>query len=177
MPFVFAKDALPGEALYGLKKAEEAVKYKLMASGEQKSVAQLENVRSRLNELDKITNQSENQGKKLAAGIKETKQALSRASRELVNVPQNQRAELVAKIVGQITAIEEKTNAAIMDTDEKEYQELYKFFIENEIKELEEREANLSQEQKDLLIKTKELFEQGEYSEAMEAIYQIQPNN
>ncbi len=64
-----------------------------------------------------------------------------------------------------------------MDTDEKEYQELYKFFVENEIKEFEEREESLSQEQKELLIKTKELFEQGKYSEAMEAIYQIQPNN
>lgn len=177
MPFVFAKDALPGEALYGLKKAEEAVKYALMASGEQKSVAQLEHVQSRLNELDKITEQSQNQGKKLAAGIKETKQALTQASKELANVPESQRAEMVAKIVGQITAIEEKTNAAIMDTDEKEYQELYKFFVENEIKELEEREANLSQEQKDLLIETKRLFNEEKYSEAMEAIYQIQPNN
>jgi len=175
MPFVFAKDALPGETLYGFKKAGETIKYALTASGGgQKSMAQLE---SRLNELDKITEQSENQGKKLAAGIKETKQALTRASQELANVPENQKAELVAKIVNQIAAIEKKTNAAIMDIDEEEYQELYKFFVENEIKEFEKREDSLSQEQKDLLIETKELFEQGKYSEAMEAIYQIQPNN
>ena len=174
MPFVFAKDALPGEALYGFKKAGETVKYALTASAGQKSMAQLE---TRLNELDKITGQSQNQGKKLAAGIKETKQALTRATQELANVPEDQKAELVAKIVNQIAAIEKKTNAAIMDTDEEEYQELYKFFVENEIKEFEEREESLSQEQKDLLIKTKELLEQGKYSEAMEVIYQIQPNN
>ncbi|MDD5696695.1 MAG: hypothetical protein PHO90_01815 [Candidatus Pacebacteria bacterium] len=174
MPFVFAKDALPGEALYGFKKAGETIKYALVASGEQKSVAQLE---TRLDELDKITGQSQNQGKKLAAGIKETKQALTRASQELAKVPEEQRAELVAKIVNQIAAIEQKTNAAIMDTEEKEYQELYKFFVENEIKEFEKREESLSQEQKDLLIETKKLFEEGKYSEAMEVMYQIQPNN
>lgn len=174
-PFVFAKDALPGELLYGFKKAEESVRYALIVPKEQKSVAQLE---TRLNELDKISaEQGQNQGKKLAAGIKETKQALTNASQDLANVPESQRAELVTKIVKQITAIEEKTNAAIIAPEEKEYQDIYRFFVANEIKELEQKEANLSQEQKDYFVKAKELFNQEKYSEAMEALYQIQPEN
>jgi len=35
----------------------------------------------------------------------------------------------------------------------------------------------LNQEQKDSLSKAKELFDQEKYSEAMEALYQIQPEN
>ncbi len=175
MPFAFAKDALPGELLYGFKKVNESIKYAFIVSEDQKSVAQLE---TRLNELDKISAEpGQNQGKKLAAGIKETKQALSKASQELAKVPESQRAELVTKIVNQISAIEEKTNAAIITTEEKEYQDIYKFFIANEIKEIEAREANLNQEQKDSLSKAKELFDQEKYSEAMELLYQIQPNN
>jgi hypothetical protein len=173
VPFFFAQDALPGEALYKYKKLGEAIQYTFK---QDKSVAQLEQVQSRLSELDKITKQSENQGYKLAAGIKETKEALNKATQELNNVPEAQKAELVAQIVTQITAIEKKTNAAIMDSD-KEYQELYKFFVENEIKELDAKQENLNKEQIVLLNKVKDLFEQEKYSEAMEVIYEIQPNN
>jgi hypothetical protein len=176
-PFFFAQDALPGESLYKFKKIGELIKYNFITSNEEKSIVQLEQVQSRLSELDKITEQSENQGKKLAAGIKETKQAISKATQELASVPEYKKAELVEKIVTQITAIEKKTNAAIMDSDEKEYQELYNFFVENEIKELELRQESLSEDQKEILLKVKELFEQGKYSEALEMIYQIQPNN
>jgi len=173
VPFFFAQDSLPGEALYKYKKIGEAIQYNFK---QDKSVAQLEQVQSRLSELDKITEQSENQGYKLAAGIKETKEALTKATQDLDKVPEAQKAELVEQIVTQITAIEKKTNAAIMDSDE-EYQELYKFFVENEIKELDSKKDNLSEEQLTLLTKVKDLFAQGKYSEAMEAIYEIQPNN
>lgn len=172
-PFIFAQNALPGERLYGLKKVGETVKY---AFEQDKSAVQIEKAQSRLNELDRITKQSENQGQKLAAGIKETKQALTKATKELSKVPESQKAEIAQKIITQITAIEKKTNAAIMDTD-KDYQDLYKFFVENEIKELEEKQENLNEEQLVLFLEAKDLIEQEKYSEALELIYEIQPNN
>ncbi|MDD5013081.1 MAG: hypothetical protein PHD93_01625 [Candidatus Pacebacteria bacterium] len=172
-PFIFAQNALPGEKLYTFKKIGETIKYSLQ---QDKSVAQLEQVQVKLGELDRITEQSENQGYKLAAGIKETKQALTKATKDLANVPEPQKAELVGQIVNQITAIEKKTNAAIMDTD-KEYQALYKFFVENEIKEIELRQESLSEEQLKIFNQVKDLFAEEKYSEALEMIYQIQPNN
>lgn len=172
-PFIFAQNALPGEKLYTFKKIGETIKYSLEKD---KSVAQLEQVQVKLGELDRITEQSENQGYKLAAGIKETKKALTKATKELANVPESQKAELVGQIVNQITAIEKKTNAAIMDTD-KEYQALYKFFVENEIKEIELRQESLSEEQLKIFNQAKDLFAEEKYSEALEMIYQIQPNN
>ncbi len=172
-PFIFAQNSLPGEKLYTFKKIGETVKYAFQSD---KSVAQLEQVQVKLGELDRITEQSENQGYKLAAGIKETKQALNKATKDLAKVPESQKAELVGQIVNQITAIEKKTNAAIMDTD-KEYQALYKFFVENEIKEIELRQESLSEEQLEIFNKVKELFLEEKYSEALEMIYEIQPNN
>ncbi|MDD5752958.1 MAG: hypothetical protein PHI45_02660 [Candidatus Pacebacteria bacterium] len=172
-PFIFAQNALPGEKLYTFKKIGETIKYSLQ---QDKSVAQLEQVQVKLGELDRITEQSENQGYKLAAGIKETKQALTKATKDLASVPEPQKAELVGQIVNQITAIEKKTNAAIMDTD-KEYQALYKFFVENEIKEIELRQESLSEEQLKIFNQVKDLFAEEKYSEALEMIYQIQPNN
>ncbi|MDD3293055.1 MAG: hypothetical protein PHT67_03145 [Candidatus Pacebacteria bacterium] len=172
-PFIFAQNALPGEKLYTFKKIGETIKYSLQ---QDKSVAQLEQVQVKLGELDRITEQSENQGYKLAAGIKETKQALTKATKDLANVPEPQKAELVGQIVNQITAIEKKTNAAIMDTD-KEYQALYKFFVENEIKEIELRQESLSEEQLKIFNQVKDLFAEEKYSEALEMIYEIQPNN
>ncbi len=170
-PFIFAQDALPGERLYTFKKIGETVKYAIQGD---ESAAQIEQVETRLNELSRITEQTQNQGHKLAAGIKETKQALTKATKQIAKAPEAQKAELVGKIVAQITAIEKKTNAAIMDSDE-EYQELFKFFVENEIKEIEEK--TLSEEQLKLLNQAKELFNNEDYSEALEMIYQIQPNN
>ncbi|GMX58742.1 MAG: hypothetical protein MCSN_3960 [Candidatus Microsyncoccus archaeolyticus] len=172
-PFIFAQNALPGEKLYTLKKIEETVRY---AFDGDKSAAQIAQVQTRLGELNKITEQSENQGHKLAAGIKETKQALTKASKEIAKAPEAQKAEIAEKIITQITAIEKKTNAAIMDSD-KEYQELYKFFVDNEIKEIELRKESLNEEQLELFNQAKELFETENYSEALEMIYQIQPNN
>jgi len=164
---------LPGERLYGLKKAGETIKY---AFEQDKSAVQLEKVQSRLVELDRITEQSENQGYKLAAGIKETKQAVNKATKELSKIPESQKAAMAEKIITQITAIEKKTNAAIMDTD-KDYQDLYKFYVENEIKEFEQNQENLNEEQLELFLKAKELIEQEKYSEALEKILEIQPNN
>ncbi len=172
-PFIFAQNALPGERLYGLKKAGETIKY---AFEQDKSAVQLEKVQSRLVELDRITEQSENQGYKLAAGIKETKQAVNKATKELSKIPESQKAAMAEKIITQITAIEKKTNAAIMDTD-KDYQDLYKFYVENEIKEFEQNQENLNEEQLELFLKAKELIEQEKYSEALEKILEIQPNN
>lgn len=172
-PFIFAQDALPGEKLYTLKKIEETVRYAFEGD---KSAAQIAQIQTRLVELNKITDQPQNQGHKLAAGIKETKQALTKASKEIAKAPEAQKAEIAEKIITQITAIEKKTNAAIMDSD-KEYQELYKFFVDNEIKEIELRQESLSEEQLELFNQAKELFEAENYSEALEMIYQIQPNN
>lgn len=172
---VTAQNTLPGDGLYSLKQAYEEARISML-SPEDKAVAQVEQFNERLSELDKITEESENQGKKLAAGIVEVQKALVVASKQLSNLPEGQKTELVNNIVSKMTKIEKTTNAAIVDEENKEdYQEFYKFLAESEIKELEANTENLTVKQLNLLSQAKESFDVSDYINAVEILHQIQP--
>ena len=171
---ITAQGTLPGDNLYSLKQAYESVKISMMSPAAQ-AVAKVEQANDRLSELDRISKVSENQGKKLAAGIVEVQKALSVASAQLEKLPESQKAELVQSIVSKISKIEETTNASIMSDDSEDYQTFYKILAESEIKEFEANIDNLTATQKSLLNLAKESFDVSKYSEAVEILYQIQP--
>jgi len=172
---IITAQTLPGDSLFSLKQAYEAVRISLL-SPEAQAVAKVEQADQRLTELDKISKESENQGNKLAAGIVEVQKALSVASTQLSKLPDNQKAELVSNIVSKISKIEETTNASIMSNESEDYQEFYKILAESEIKEFEANINNLTATQKSLLQQAKENFDVSAYSEALEVLYQIQPS-
>jgi len=171
---ITAQNTVPGDGLYSLKQAYEEARISVM-SPEDKAIAQVEQFDKRLSELDKITEESENQGKKLAAGIVEVQKALVVASKQLSKLPEDQKTELVNNIVSKINKIEKTTNAAIVDNESEGYQEFYKFLAESEIKELEANAKNLTVKQLNLLSQAKESFDISDYARAVEFLYQIQP--
>lgn len=171
---ITAQNTLPGDGLYSLKQACETATISFL-SPENKAVAQLDQVDKRLTELDKITEGSENQGKKLAAGIVEVQKALVIASKQLSKLPENQKAELVGNIVSKISKIEKTTNASIMNNESEDGQAIYKFYALNLIKELETNAKNLTENQLALLNQAEESFTVSDYVKSVEILYQIQP--
>jgi cell division protein FtsB len=167
-------NAVPGENLYSLKQVVEGIQMSML-SPEDMAVAKVGQLDKRLSELDKITKESENQGKKLVAGIAEAQKALSVASKELSRLPETQKAELIGSIVAKIEEIEKTTNASIMENSSEDYQAFYKFLALSEIKELEANEKNLTDKQQALLAQARESFDLGKYIEAVETLYKIQP--
>jgi hypothetical protein len=171
---IITAQTLPGDGLYSLKQTIETVRISLL-SPEAQAIAKVEQADNRLTELDKISKESENQGKKLAAGIVEVQKALTVASTQLSKLPESQKAELVQNIVSKISKIEKTTNASIMDNASEDYQTFYKILAESQIKEFEANINNLTVEQKSLLKSAKESFDVSDYSKAVETLYQIQP--
>ncbi len=169
-----AQNSLPGDSLYAVKQATESMQVGMMSSKDQ-SVAKVAQAEERLDELDNITKQSENQGSKLAAGISATQKALSVASKELSNLSDSQKGEMAGALVKKINQIEKTTNASIIDNKSSDYTELYKSFAETQIQEIEKNESNLTAKQKSLLKSAKESFAVENYSGAIDYIYQIQP--
>lgn len=171
---IITAQTVPGDGLYSLKQTIETVRISLL-SPEAQAIAKVEQADNRLTELDKISKESENQGKKLAAGIVEVQKALTVASTQLSKLPENQKAELVQNIVSKISKIEKTTNASIMDNASEDYQTFYKILAESQIKEFEANINNLTKAQKSLLKSAKESFDVSNYSKAVETLYQIQP--
>ncbi|MFA5433014.1 MAG: DUF5667 domain-containing protein, partial [Candidatus Paceibacterota bacterium] len=116
---IVTSQTLPGDGLYSLKEAYESVRISLL-SPEAQAVAKVEQADTRLVELDKISKESENQGKKLAAGIVAVQKALTVASTQLSKIPESQKAELVSNIVSKISKIEKTTNASIMNSESED---------------------------------------------------------
>jgi len=171
---VTSQNTVPGDGLYSLKQAYEQARISFM-SPEDRAVAQVEQADQRLSELDKITEESQNQGKKLAAGIVEVQKALVVASKQLSNLPEKQKAELVGNIVSKINKIEKITNAAIMSNNSEDYQAFYKSLAQSEIKDFESNVKNLTANQKNLLTQAEESFKISDYANAVELLHQIQP--
>ncbi|MDD5568927.1 MAG: DUF5667 domain-containing protein [Candidatus Pacebacteria bacterium] len=174
--FVAARGAMPGDPLYGVKQFEEKVKIALITSPEQKTMAQVEQATNRLDELDKVAKQSENQEKK-AVAVNEVKKALSEVGRQLAKMSDGQKADLLSKLAPKIKDVEKSANAVIMDENEQDYKEIYKFLADSEIKAIEANEKNLTPKQAELLNNARELFVVEKYDEALDAVYQIQPSN
>ena len=170
-----SRQAMPGDPLYAVKQTEEKIQMAMIMSPEQKTVTQVDQVSTRLDELNTVSQQAANNpGKKLAV-LNETKKAVVEATKEIAKLSEAQQANLIGKLAAKIQTVEKNTNAAIMDKDEPSFESIYKFLAESEIKEFESNEKNLTLKQKNLLKQAKEFFVVNKYSEALDVLYQIQP--
>ena len=172
-----SRDALPGETLYTVRQTQEKIQMAFILSPEQKTVAQLNQASTRLDELNAVSQQTAVNPSKKQAVLLETKKAVAQATKEITNAnlsPEAQ-ANLIGQIAVKIQAVEKNTNAAIMDKDEPSFESIYKFLAENEIKELESNIQNLTLKQKDLLTQAKDFFSVNKYSDALDVLCQIQP--
>lgn len=170
-----ARNAVPGDMLYAVKQAEENIKMAMIISPEQKSVVQIEQASTRLDELDIVSKQVNNEEKKLAA-ISETKKAIAEATREIAKLSGDQQASLIEKLAIKIQTVEKNSNAVIMDKDESSFESIYKYLAESEIKEFDDNAKNLTVKQRDLLEQAKDFFAVNKYSDALDVLYQIQPD-
>ena len=171
---VASRNAMPGDALYAIRQAEEKVRLAVIMSPEQKTVAQVEQVSTRLDELDIVSKTGNNEEKKLAV-ISEAKKAVVEATKEIAKLSGEQQASLIGKLASKIQTVEKNSNAAIMDKDEPSFDSIYKFLAASEIKEFENNTKNLTIKQRDLLKKAKDFFAVNKYSEAYEMLMLIQP--
>lgn len=170
-----SRQAMPGDALYTIKQTEEKIQMAMIMSPEQKTVAQVEQVSTRLDELDTVSKQAANNPSKKLAVLNETKKAVVEATKEIAKLSEDQQASLIGKLAAKIQTVEKNTNAAIMDKDEPSFESIYKFLADSEIKEFESNEENLTLKQKNLLKQAKDFFDVSKYSEALDKLYQIQP--
>lgn len=173
---IASKNAVPGDALYAVKQTEEKIRMAMTISPEQKTAAQMVQVSARLDELDIVSKQADNQEKKIVA-LEETKKAVVKATKEIASLSQSEQASLIGALASKIQEVEKTANAVIMEKDNPSFESIYKFLAESEIKEFEANEKNLTEKQISLLTQAKELFDVNKYSEALDLLYQIQPNN
>lgn len=160
--FGFVQNSVPGDYLYPIKRVAEQGET-LLASNEEKSQLTLELANRRLEELTKIV--EENKTKKLAPGVEEFQASIFAAADEL-SAPDT---EAVKKVVEMGKKVRElQSRGVIIEEEGLRRLELESFagVLENLISDLENR--TLTTKQEVVLDRMKELFEKGEYSEALE---------
>lgn len=157
--FGFAQNSVPGDYLYPIKRIAERSQT-FFASEEEKAQVSLELVNKRLEELAKIV--ETNQTTKLAPAIIEFQASLSEAV-------SGSDADSVRKVVEIGKHMKElQSRGVVIEETGLERLELESFvgILENLIADLENR--SLTTKQEVVLDRMKELFEKGEYSEALE---------
>ena len=165
-----SKNSLPGDFLYPVKKTVENVKTKFTAE-EEKSIRQLELVNNRLEDLAKTA--QTRQGKDLPLAYKEVQETVSQAARTLL-VETN--PNISKKVVAQAQKIEEQKQAVeqlLMTQIETEELDnavapYYKTEAGREIDYWKTR--TLTDDQKSVLEEAERLYEEGNYSQALELI-------
>lgn len=160
----FAKNSLPGEPLYIIRKVAHFSRA-IFVSESEKPTFQLKLANDRLRDLTKAS------PKNLAPTIDEFEANISQAAKELsrINVSTSSPAT-IKKIVEETKKIEinkQKVESlgVVIDGTEELDGALGKI-TENLIKDLESR--TLTEEKQEILVKIKELFEAGKYSEVLE---------
>lgn len=157
----FAQNALPGDLLYSLKRITEKSQA-VFVSEEEKPKAQLELANKRLEELTKIAEQ--NQTQRLAPAINEFQASVSQVAKDL-----KKPKKLTKEIIDQTKKLEENKEKVealgVVVGETEELENALSQLVEREIKDLEKR--TLTEEQQEILEKTKEDFEAGNYSEAL----------
>lgn len=165
--FGVAQNSTPGDYFYSVKKISERVS--LFLSSEDKVKANLDIAEKRLEELNQIV--EANQTKKLAAAIKEVQKSISEAS----DIYLDKNVENFKKIVKIDKGIENlESRGIVIDSEgsQKLVMNSLVIVLEDLINDLEK--GTLNQKQEELLIKMKELVEQGNYTEALELYYSNQ---
>jgi len=163
--FGFSQNSLPGDLLYPIKKITERSQA-VFVSEEELPKYNLEIANKRLEELNEIA--QTNQVKKLAPAISEFQANISEAAKSLAKV----KSQDVEKIVAQTKKLEENKkkveNVLATKIETEEYDDALAQLVESQIKDLEER--TLTEEQMKILAEAKELYQAGNFAEALEKI-------
>lgn len=163
---IYAKNALPGDTLYVLKRAREKA-IALVTPESQKPEMQMELTNERLKELTLIAESKQNQ--KLSSAIREFQASAKMAAlniKSIKNISQLEDNNIV-KEAKRIEEQKEKIEALGVEIgDTEELNTALSELIAREIKDLEAK--TLTEEQKELLDKVKISFEEKKYSQALE---------
>ncbi len=158
--FGFAQNSLPGNFLYSIKKITEKSQA-LFVSDKGKTEFSFNLADKRLEELTKIA--ENNQVKNLPQAINEVQASISEAVKNLSNSSDTQMLEKLAEL-GKNKQNAEQILATQIDSEELD--NAYKSLTENLIKDLETR--TLTEEKQEILSQMKELFEAGNFQQALE---------
>ena len=164
--FGFAKNSLPGDSLYVVRKVIEKSRA-VFVSEKDLPAFQLQLANDRLEELSRAP------VKNLAPTINEFQQNLSSAAKNLAKMQATTSTPaVIKKIVEETKKLEEnkqKIESLGVVIDKKSSAELdtaLKSVVENLIGDLEKR--TLTEEQTEVLDEIKQLFQEGKYSDALE---------
>ena len=168
--FVFARNSLPGDLFYPIKRITEKSQA-IFVSENEKPQASLELANKRLEELTKIT--ETNQVKKIAPAVNEFQASVSEATKNLSRMEATSSDPAAIKKIVDGTKelggkIQEVKSLGVV-IGEEEFDELQgvsdKLEVNLLISDLEKR--TLTEEQEEILNQMKELAEEGKYSEAL----------
>lgn len=159
----FAKNSLPGDVLYSIKKITEKSQ-SVFVSEQEKSQFNLNLASKRLEELTRIA--EENRVKNLASAINEVKESIARASRDLsgdtvVIRDTADRIKEKVKVMGSYGVATEEFEEELYNLE----QGVYKMEVEYLISILKARD--LTEKQEEILIEMQKLAEKKEYAEAL----------
>jgi hypothetical protein len=183
--FSLAQSALPGDALYPLKKVSQNVRMAFV-SEQEKPVAQLELAKARFEDLSRVTRQEKNQGQKLAASIAEAQRTLADASKSLKQASAADKQATAQQIVGQLESLKTQQEAIeqtiktdiINDVQKSDLAEstvaYYKLYLDSEIEKLEN--SSLTEAQAVLLLDAKKALADGEVEKALNIVVNEIPN-
>jgi len=163
--FGFAENSVPGNSLFILKKITEQSQSIFVAEKNQPQ-RNFELANKRLDDLTKIA--QENSVANLAPAINEYQQTVSKAAESLAKAEKPDIKEISA-VIKELEKKEEAVKSLGIEIGEKEdLKNVLADIVGLEISDLEEK--SLTEEQKELLIKIKQDYEQENYSQALEDI-------
>ncbi len=162
----FVKNSLPGDAFYSVKRAVHQGQAVFISKAE-KSAFQLKLANDRLEDLTKAP------VKNLAPTISEFQANIAEAAKNLAEIDATTSDPIaIKKIVEETRELEENIEkveslgVVIGEEGMSEWNKAVKRVTENFIEDLEE--TTLTKEKEEILNEMKELFEEGEYSAALE---------
>jgi hypothetical protein len=163
--FGFTQNSVPGDSLFALKKIAEQSQAVFIAQQDQPK-HNLEIANKRLDDLFKIA--EENEIANLGPAINEYQETVSKAAESLAKL-NDPNMEEIASAIKELEEKEEIVKSLGIEIGEtEELNNVLAEIVGNEIDELESRELTIEQEE--LLIKIKQDYEQGNYSQALENI-------
>ena len=167
--FNLGQNSLPGSLLYPIKQLTEKVQTVFVSESE-KPALRLEFANQRIEELAKIGAKPGPKNDKMIAALKALNSDLSAASKQIQNVQPEQKEALASK-TGELI---KKTQAVLGNLEEsgvEGFETVLSQIVAREIQDLENR--TLTEEQTQLLNEAKQDFEAGNFSQALEKIWQI----
>jgi len=159
--------SLPGEPFYFIKKIVERGQTVFVSENE-KPKLELKLANKRLEELSKIAER--NDVKKLAPAINETKESVAQATKNLVKSKKIDK-EIVKKTLELEKKKQEVEKVLGTKITEEETENPAKLVAKYLIEDFEKR--TLSEDQKQVLEKAKEYFENGDYAKVLELLLTI----